>query len=819
MNNQSSSQTSVPDDLLTDLKEQLSKLTRTNNILENLVSFTTHILKLNTVEEVLWYLADYIGRELDFEDCVIYLVDKGRGLLVQKAAFGNKSSNSQCISNPIELPIGKGIVGRCASEARPIIVDDTRQDSDYLIDDVMRLSEISVPIILDGEVIGVIDSENSQPNFYSNEHVSMLTTIANIVATKITNSHTINELEETISELEYSRKLQSTLFEIAEISYLAENLFDFGKSLHLLLSQLMNCEDCIIGIFDCKAQVLRFPYVKDRDIGIETNIIVSGDALERSITKFVIDHAEAVLLTREELVEITRNKIFDIQGAIPESWLGIPFEVDDNLRGMIAVQNFSSRYRYGQKDMELLKFVSQHISTAIKRKFDANLLQFQALHDNLTGLLNRNCFIDRVSHALERKQRDKNATLSVFFLDLDRFKMINDTYGHDVGDILIIEVGNRIKECLRHSDSLARLGGDEFAVLLEDLTDKAEALAIAQRIIENIKKPFTINSIAINSNTSVGVAFANAHIDSPDILIKHADNAMYKAKQTGKGRYVVFDASLRLEIEQELTIEQELEHALKTQQLELHYQPIIDTQDNSINAFEALLRWDHPEKGEILPSEFIAIAEKTELIYALDNYVIEKTFAFFAHLQAQNIALPIININIYSKHFLLPNFAEDFESKLDQYPGTRDHINIEITETALIENLNIARDTIEKLQAQRVGIYLDDFGTGYSSLSYIHQLPIQVIKIDRSFVSNLNQEDAKDAIIKAIITLANALGIKIVAEGVETYSQLSSLESMKCFVMQGFYFAEALTPEKVSALLNRPDDERKDYLHSLSRQQ
>jgi diguanylate cyclase (GGDEF)-like protein/PAS domain S-box-containing protein len=418
-------------------------------------------------------------------------------------------------------------------------------------------------------------------------------------------------------------------------------------------------------------------------------------------------------------------------------------------------------------------------------------LQHDALHDKLTGLPNRTLLIDRLQRLIKRNQRHKEDRFAVLFLDLDRFKVINDSWGHLVGDQLLIALARRLEQCQRASDTIARIGGDEFVILLEDISSVDDAIQVAERIQHELMLPFILNDHEVFVSASIGITLSSEHYSQPASLLRDADSAMYCAKVRGKARHEVFNPSMHARVLKQLTWENKLRLALNSRELTVYYQPIVSLETNLLQGFEALVRWEHPEQGIVCPNDFIPLAEETGLIIPLDRLVLQQACHQLRHWKEQfctNIPLTI-SVNLSGKQFARTDLIEQIDRILAETGLEGQYLKLEITESVLIENAESTTDILRQLQQRKIRVCLDDFGTGYSSLSYLHRFPINSIKIDRSFVSQGKNNDSNDVIVRAIVTIAHELGIEVIAEGIEKVEQLAFLRSLGCHYGQGYWFS------------------------------
>lgn len=438
-----------------------------------------------------------------------------------------------------------------------------------------------------------------------------------------------------------------------------------------------------------------------------------------------------------------------------------------------------------------------------KRKQAEEKLLHYAFHDPLTGLANRALFIERLEHSIKLVKRHENHLFAVLFLDLDRFKVINDSLGHMVGDQLLIALTQRLKRCLRGSDTFARLGGDEFVVLLENIEGDNDVIQVVQRIQQELKLPFNINEHEIFASTSIGVILSTTAYTQAEELLRDADIAMYKAKAQGRGCHQVFDISMHSQAVALMQLETDLQRAILNQEFQLYYQPIVSLRSQQTSGFEALLRWHHPERGLLSPAEFIPLLEETGLIIPIGWWVLREACAQMRTWQKQFPYPPLfISVNLSSKQLAQLDFIEQLQQVLQQTQLDAKSLKLELTESTLIENQeSSAAELLLKLQVMDVGLSLDDFGTGYSSLSYLHRFRLDMLKIDRSFIHNVDSDLEKLEILRTIITLAWNLGMDVVAEGVETKKQMYQLQSLKCKFAQGYLFSKPLNKENVELLL------------------
>ncbi|HTW95279.1 MAG TPA: EAL domain-containing protein [Tepidisphaeraceae bacterium] len=437
-----------------------------------------------------------------------------------------------------------------------------------------------------------------------------------------------------------------------------------------------------------------------------------------------------------------------------------------------------------------------------KRKDAEEQLLRDAFQDALTHLPNRSLFLDRLERCIARTKRHPTSLFAVLFLDVDRFKLINDSLGHLAGDQLLIAFAHRLTDCLRPCDTVARLGGDEFTVLLDDLGGESEATAIADRILGTVKAPFRVADHDVFVTASIGIAMGGTS-DRPQDLLRDADTALYRAKSLGKSRYQIFDAGMHQRAVRLLQLETDLRRAIDNGEFMLHYQPIFHIATGKLHSFEALIRWIHPDRGLIPPGDFIPIAEETGLITVIGRWVLAEACRQLADWQRrfpQNHDVSIA-VNLSAKQFNQPGLCEQVRRALDEHGIPPQRLVLEITESVVMENAEHAAAALKRLKSVGVKVHIDDFGTGYSSLAYLHKFPVDTMKIDRSFVSRLDSQPENAEIIRTIVALAHSLKMSVTAEGVETAEQLTQIKNLACENGQGFLLSKPLTAEAAGDLL------------------
>jgi diguanylate cyclase (GGDEF)-like protein len=697
---------------------------------------------------------------------------------------------------------------------------------------------LGVPMRRDDRVAGAIVVQSyDHPASYSDEERALLEYVAQHIMTALDRKHARVELERRVDERtlelqqanlvlqaeiverQRAERLQRALYRITEMSVTAGSLERFYADVHGVVGELLYARNFYIALLTPEGDQIEFPYsVDERDAARVTR------KLTRGLTEYVITHGEALLADRARIAELEATGEVRSHGALAHSWLGVPLLRDSTVVGAIAVQTYTPEIMFSESDQALLTFVAHHIGGGLARKraqehlkaahaelefrveartrelAGANRelrsqigervraeqrLTHQARHDALTGLPNRPQLLERLDAAISQSRDAGTGTFAVLFLDLDRFKLINDSIGHAAGDEMLVEIGRRIAGALGDDGVVARFGGDEFAILAEGVGDAEASIALSARILEAVGKPLWLGGRELFPSASIGIAQWQPRYRLGEELLRDADAAMYRAKAEGRDRSALFDEAMRAHAIRLLDLEADLRRAILNDAFVPHFQPIVRLVDGAVVGHEALLRWNHELHGALPPGEFIGVGEDSGLIEQVDWLIYERVIAW---LRDQSDGY--VSINVSPRHFRSDDFAERLLRMLDTAGADPHRLRIEITEVALLDDAPRALRMLNTLRERGVQALLDDFGTGFSALSYLHRFPIQSLKIDRSFVAGLDGETRAEslALVRAILALAGTLGIDTIGEGIETEAQRDVLLQLGCPFGQGYLY-------------------------------
>ncbi len=644
---------------------------------------------------------------------------------------------------------------------------------------------------------------------------------------------TNEELQEEISERQKIESLLQAQFEISELSASASGgMDDFYLTIHDILSRLVSAPNCYIALLNESTSSLEFPYFSD-----EINSHAEPRPLGLGLTEYVIRTGRAALIDTPRVKELADTNELDAGVAasmleLNTSWLGSPLVIDGDISGVIAVQSYGTDRHYTLKDLEFLRFVSHHIAVALERKRSAdalkaynqqltykvqertkelhtanlflrkqieeresiqNKLEHDAHHDSLTGLANRALFNSRLELALATKQRHSVNNFAVLFIDLDRFKQINDSLGHHAGDQFLIEVSTRIAACVRGHDLLARFGGDEFVILLDNFEQSGDVEEISARIISSIAKSFTLESKEVFSGASIGIAYLDNGFQTVDEVLRDADAAMYQAKAQGRGRYVIFDMSMREKLLEELAIENEFRQELKNAAFECYTQPAFNISKSTHVFEECYIRWQHSKLGHVKREQYRKVAEQSGLTVELDGFMLAKACEILAHWQS--LSEPEkgnkLAINLSIHYLTKTKLASQLIEEIKRLGINPKNLVLEFNENDLNRLSQFMLPAIKQLKRAGITIVLDNFGSGLASLSYLYFYPFDYVKIDYRFVKTIPRSQRNLKLIQSVIAISKHLKFELIAEGIESEAQLQALLGVGCELGQGDYLQKA----------------------------
>ncbi|MFT6920516.1 MAG: diguanylate cyclase (GGDEF)-like protein, partial [Cognaticolwellia sp.] len=730
--------------------------------------------------------------------------------------------------------------------ATPEVIAQLAQEKKIKSIGATGIDWLGVPLVHDGFVIGLMAVQSySAATRYQEYERDLLEFAAQHIVTALTRLQDrerlqaavdarTQELMAQIRDREKAELLQESLYRISELTNDPDLDIDtFYNMVHNIVGQLINAENFYIAEYNQVDDKLFFAYLLDQGSN-NTDQDCQPRKLSNHFTELVVRSGETVLLDQQAMLALHQQGKTIKPNVNVVSWLGVPLVHSGEMLGAMVLQSYQQAICFTEQDAELLRFVSRHVASAMnrrkitdnerkthellehqvklrtadledeikQRKAAEKQLQHAASHDILTGLPNRAVFIELLNSAIAGNKRRAEFKFAVFFLDLDRFKMVNDNLGHHAGDLLLKEIARALIDVVRGNDTVARLGGDEFVILIENIESTARTYEIADRITVLLSSPFIIENQTIFIGTSIGVLFNDERYTSADSMLRDADIAMYHAKNNGKGRFEVFDSSMHTKMQNALSLEADIRDGIDNQEFIPYFQPIVQLVDGEIVGFEALARWQSDKRGFVLPDDFIALAEETNLVMAIDLQILEKSCQQLKLWQQSSGSDQLyVSCNLYCNHFFSLHLPQDIQAIIDK-TGVQPHqIRVELTERALLDNSDVVLENMRLLNKMGVKILLDDFGTGYSSLSYLHRFPMDVIKIDRSFINSVHERNNHKAIIKTIIDLAANLNMKTVGEGIEHESDAQLLTTMGCVYGQGYYYSKPLPAEKIASLL------------------
>ena len=701
---------------------------------------------------------------------------------------------------------------------------------------------LGVPMMREGEVQGVVVVQSyTGQRHYTTAEMSLLAFVAEHILTALERKRGRAELEQRVvertqqletanrelrrevAERERGERLQAALYRIAALASFDESSASFYRHVHAIVGELLDARNFYIALRSPDGASVIFPYAADQSAR-EWPPRSSG----RGLTEYVLRTGRPQLVDHARALELAAAG--EIDPALVDSstrvWLGAPLLGMEGSIGVVALQSYDDATIYDERDAELLTFVSYQIASSLQRRHAAELLrqanaelevrveertlelreqirvreqieaqlQHQVMHDALTRLPNRVYLRDRIERAIARVRRDAGDGFGLLYIDVDRFKVVNDSLGHHAGDEMLLEVARRLAACIREPDTVARLAGDEFVLLIEHVVQPEGACKIAQRVLEALEQPMQVAGRELRISASVGIALAGSDCESADRILHDADAALYRAKSTGRNRFVLFDEAMHRTAMGVLDMEQALRRALTRDEFLPYFQPIVRLDDERIVGYEALLRWRHPQRGILGPPDFLKVAEDSGLIEDIDWRQFRLALEAARELVRDGT---FITLNVSPRLFQHNDFDQRLIAMTREVDFNPRCLRLEVTEGTLLGDPQTVAATLHRLRDAHIESALDDFGTGYSSLGHVHHFPLKMIKIDRSFITPFAAGVAprSSAVIEAILALGHALGAEIVAEGIETEYQREVLRAMGCVYGQGFLFSRPAPAE------------------------
>ena len=709
--------------------------------------FQKSLASLDSTERILGEMCSRLARVLDCEAMAVFLVDEESNDFF--LARCEPEAWSALLNREVDRQVERGVFARALAQAGPVFALAATPECggrDLLLHGVATSSRIRgmLAALPRGDRAAISDSSLHLGSLILKNTANCLESLELYRLVREANT----KLERQVRDMERSTAMYRQLFDNSPLALV-----------------LMDRNGVVLETNPGYEQL--FGYARREAVGRKNrDLIVPPDSA--SLFAEVLGKAGVVTTEADRLHKSGRS--------IPVSVLGYPVFV--------------------QGRVEAVYFSYRDIS---ERKAYQEQLTHQAFHDPLTGLPNRALFLDRLERCIRRSRRHDDYRYAVLMIDLNRFKNINDSLGHLMGDMLLTEIAHRFTSCMRDMDTVARLGGDEFAVLMEEFRHPSEVVRVVQRLRNALAEPFLLDNHVVFTDASIGVVIRTRRYKTPEALLRDADLAMYRAKENGE-EYRIFNKAMYHETMRAMTLENELRQALSRGELYLRFQPIVGVDTGGLHGFEALVRWLHPTRGEVLPGEFISVAEEAGLINALGEWVLAEACSWLGRRHDLNPTRPygFMNVNLSALQLSqrsLPGFIQEVLRSSHLAAG---QLNLEITESAMMQDLRGAREMLERLKAVGLGIVVDDFGTGYSSLAYLQSFPLDYLKIDRSFVSGRRSGQVNREIVAVILSLARNLGLKAVAEGVEQPGQFEVLKGLSCDLAQGFLFAAPLSAEQAA---------------------
>ena len=769
----------------------LSDARRWSQQLERIEALSRKLSRSRDVRSVAEAVASEINSVIDWQGLRFFIVSKDQLFLEAVVLRNTVAHYANETPERVRIQIGRGLAGHVAASRVAEIVPDVRHDPRGAkipdTDDVDE-SMIVVPLVYEDEVLGVLQLTRLGLGAFDATDLRLAEIVGAQAAVALSNARQLEELERRGAALERRLASQRQLLAITERLLLTRDRNQVFEAIADTLAEVVPFDTLTIYLVDrpnnCLVPVLaRNPYADQ--------ILITRPGLGEGITGDVIGKGDA-----ECINDTGRDpRAIDVPGTPNDEEESLIVAPVRSAEGVIGALNlYRTAHEFDDEDLELVKLFANHVAIALENAAINERLISAALTDPLTGLPNRRLFADRIEHALARRERT-GFHMAVLFLDLDRFKLVNDGLGHAAGDAVLQAVGERLCSVLRAGDTVARLGGDEFGILLEYVAGQAEAYVTAQRVLAALSDPLDIDGRSVSVRASIGLAIdRDDELLNADELLRDADTAMYRAKANGRGVVAVFEPSMLAHQLARLEMDAELRAAVARGEFFVRYQPIVELASGRITEVEALVRWRHPKRGELDPGDFIDASEESGQIVDIGAWVVNEACRQarrwqLEHKSERNLR---VSVNTSAREVIETSFVDGIEAALAESGLPADCLTLEITESMMLGDETVAIAALRRLRSLGVHVVIDDFGTGYSALSYLSQLPVDGLKIDRSFIQGLGVEREKTAIVSATIAFARGLGLAVTAEGIETSEQLRLLIALDCTLGQGFWFARPL---------------------------
>ncbi len=776
---------------------QLSKLLDEQQLDKERLAFSNELLKASHSHEnlakLLQTIVDRTCQTLGDDICSLSLCDAHRKKLVCVA----RSNTDYKLDGHFKISLDEtSLITEVFHSGQTQIIEDAPNDPriHQQLREVFKVqSSAAVPLVAGEKIIGVLQTSSiDSSHSYSEHEIKILQAFAQEAAV----------IQSFFEDLKYRRKAETAITQIMQGVSTATGV-DFFNAMTLHMANILQADSCgvVTTIENSTDTVETLAYFYDGEIIPNTQYALSGTPCETIIGQQVHTYASNIQSTFPEDEFLTEINM--------ESYVGIPLFNSQNKPLGLLFAMFRTQIKNIEFNESVMRIFAARTSAEIERTHTEERIKRMAYYDDLTQLPNRAYLLDRLQHDIAHAHRHQTR-LAVMMMDLDHFKKINDSLGHPVGDGLLIEVAQRLQKCIRKEDTVARLGGDEFIILQADFDSRETAInhvsRITKQLHKTLKEHYTIAEHTLMITTSCGIAIYPDDGESAEQLIKHADTALYKAKAAGRDNYQFFSSEMNTAAMQRLQMESDIHHAIENEEFYVVYQPKVSVTDNRIIGAEALLRWQHPERGNIPPDQFIPIADETGQIIQLGEYVMQHACIQTSELWCSSGScdeLGSLSVNVSPRQFQQHNFITKFQQILEHNKTRPDCMELEITENILIDDTRKVNEKLHTLKDMGIKISIDDFGTGYASLRYLQQLPIDIIKIDRSFINHITDNPNDLAIVKTIMSMAENLNIEVIAEGVETAEQLEKLKQLGCLFYQGFYFSEPVSKEKLAEMIQQ----------------